>query len=95
VDTVEVEVDSRGRISLGRIAGTRHARYRVTRLDGGELVLTPVVSISERELALLSNPDAAEKLRRAIKQAETGEIVGFGPGHFSKLVEHMGDDPED
>ena len=59
-----------------------------------ELVLTPVVSVSARELALLQNPEVASKLRRSIAQAEAGELKDYGPGHFSDLAAQYGEDEE-
>jgi hypothetical protein len=91
---LEVETDSRGRVSLGKVSkpGTR---YRVTQKEDSELVLTPVVSISARELALFQNPEMADKLRRSIAQAEAGELKDYGPGHFSDLADEYGDDEAD
>jgi hypothetical protein len=75
---LEVEVDSRGRVPLRRVATSR--RYRVTRSDDGEITLTPVVSVLERELALLSNPEMAARLRRSIAEAEAGQLKPYHPG---------------
>jgi hypothetical protein len=90
---LEVETDARGRVSLGKISkpGTR---YRVVETEDCELVLTPVVSVSARELALLQNPEAAKKLRHSIAQAEAGEMKSYQPGHFSELSAQYGDDEE-
>lgn len=93
-DISEVEVDARGRISIGKLARGRD-RFRVTVLDDGELLLTPVVSVSERELALLANPERAERLRQAIAHAEAGELKSFGPGYFTRLVGADVDDDQD
>ncbi len=90
---LEVETDSRGRVSLGKVSkpGTR---YRVVETEDCELVLTPVVSVSARELALLQNPQVADRLRGSIAQAEAGELKDYGPGHFSELADQDGDDED-
>jgi hypothetical protein len=46
----EAEVDSRGRVSLGKAGAEPGRRYRVERNIDGVLILTPVVSIPEREM---------------------------------------------
>lgn len=53
---LEVELDSRQRLPLGRIVQPHQQRFRVSVLASGEYLLTPVVSIPERELAMLRNP---------------------------------------
>jgi hypothetical protein len=73
----EVELDSRGRVPLGRIA-TSH-RYRVERLEDGEILLTPVVSISERELAVLANPELVESIKRGVAQMNAGQVEPYTP----------------
>ncbi len=57
----ETEVDSRGRVSLGRAGAEPGRRYRVARDIDGVLLLTPVVSIPERELIVWENPALAER----------------------------------
>ena len=89
--STEVEIDGRGRISVGRLARGRD-RFRVTQLEDGELLLTPVVSVSERELAFLRNPSAVATVRGAIAHAEAGELKSFGQGYFSRLAAELGDD---
>lgn len=90
---IEVEVDTRGRVSIGKLAKGR-TRYRLTELEDGELLLTPVVSISERELALLRNPAQAHRLRGAIEEAEAGKLTRHAPGHFGRLAANLGADED-
>lgn len=87
----ETEVDSRGRVSLGRAGATPGRRYRIESNVDGVLVLTPVVSIPEREMVVWRNPDLAEQIRRGIKEAHAGETVDLGD--FSSFVAE--DDSED
>ena len=74
----ETEVDSRGRVSLGRAGAEPGRRYRVARNIDGVLLLTPVVSIPERELIVWENPALAERIRTGITEAQSGRTVDLG-----------------
>lgn len=74
----ETEVDSRGRVSLGRAGAEPGRRYRVARNIDGVLLLTPVVSIPERELIVWENPGLAERIRAGIAEAQAGRTVDLG-----------------
>ncbi len=74
----ETEVDSRGRVSLGRAGAEPGRRYRVARNIDGVLLLTPVVSIPERELIVWENPVLAERIRTGISEAQAGRTVDLG-----------------
>ncbi len=80
---VEVDVDSRGRVSLGKMRG-EVKRYQVRALEDGEIILTPVVSVSARELAMLPNPAMSRRLRSAIRPAAAGKVTRYEPGHFTE-----------
>jgi hypothetical protein len=71
-----VRPDSRGRLTLGQLA--RAKSYRVMVNDAGQILLDPVVSISERELWLWQNPDALASVQRGIKQSAAGETHDLG-----------------
>ena len=70
---IEVEVDSRGRVSLGKAGAQPGRRYRVEQRVDGVLILVPVVSIPEREMIVWRNPELAEEIREALNEAERGE----------------------
>lgn len=74
----ETEVDSRGRVSLGRAGAEPGGRYRVARNIDGVLLLTPVVSIPERELIVWENPALAARIRTGITDAQAGRTVDLG-----------------
>ncbi|AXV09782.1 hypothetical protein DVS28_b0012 (plasmid) [Euzebya pacifica] len=61
----EVEVDGRGRVSLGRFGKTERTRYVVSEDDRGVLTLTPVHSLPVTDL-----PDW---LARSMAQADRGQ----------------------
>ncbi len=90
---VEVELDSRQRAPLAKVLhkGDR-TRYRVTRLEDGEIRLTPVVSLTDRELAVVAQPELVESIRRGVELAHAGKVVRHEPGHFTQLAEKMGID---
>jgi hypothetical protein len=46
--------------------------------DAGQILLDPVVSISERELWLWQNPEAIASVQRGIEQAESGNLQKLG-----------------
>jgi hypothetical protein len=74
----EVEVDSRGRVSLGRVGAEPGRRYRVEHNIDGVLRLTPVVSISEREVIIWRNPELASAIRDGLLETERGETFDLG-----------------
>src|SRR5215831_6057986 len=74
----EVEVDSRGRISLGKAGAQPGRRYRVEQRVDGVLLLIPVVSIPEREMIVWRNPEVASEIREALDEANRGDTVDLG-----------------
>lgn len=74
----EAEVDPRGRLSLGRAGATPGRRYRVESNVDGVLILTPVVSIPEREMALWTDPALQKRILRGLDQADEGTTHDLG-----------------
>jgi hypothetical protein len=74
----EAEVDSRGRVSLGKAGAEPGRRYRVEKNLDGVLILIPVVSIPEREMIIWRQPEVAASVRRGLEQADAGEVVDLG-----------------
>lgn len=91
---IEVELDSRHRLPMAKVVDAGQHRFRVTRLPGGDFLLSPVVSVSERELAVLRSPETLASLREGLDQAAKGDVVRHGPGHFTKLAEELGREDE-
>lgn len=81
----EAEADSLGRLSLGRAGAGPGRRYRVEANLDGVLLLTPVVSIPERELPVWQDPDLAADIRRGVADAEAGRTVYLGD--FSRYLD--------
>jgi hypothetical protein len=65
----------------GRLAptmGSTGGCYRVARHIDGVLLLTPVVSIPERELIVWGNPALARRIRTGIDETQAGHTVDLG-----------------
>jgi hypothetical protein len=79
VDFVESKLlaqsDARGRVTLGLIA--KDKRFSVAFSQTGEILLTPVVTIPEREAWLYNNPAALAQVDRGIADAEAGRLVSL------------------
>jgi hypothetical protein len=74
----EAEVDSRGRVSLGRAGAEPGRRYRVERNLDGVLLLIPVVSIPEREMIVWRRPELAAEIRKSLDEADKGATADLG-----------------
>lgn len=83
----EAEVDSRGRVSLGRAGAEPGRRYRVQRNIDGVLLLIPVISFPVREAIIWENPELAAEIREGLEAADRGETEDLGD--FS---EYLSDD---
>lgn len=61
---VLVEVDRRGRVSLGRVTKAGHRRYLAHEEPDGTVVFTPAVVMSELEARFLTNRRLVERVER-------------------------------
>jgi hypothetical protein len=86
----EAEVDSRGRVSLGRAGAEPGRRYRVQRNIDGVLLLIPVISFPVREAIVWENPQLAAEIRQGLDAAERGETEDLGT-----FAEYLDDDDDD
>jgi hypothetical protein len=84
VDSYEVEADDRGRVSLGKAGARPGRRYRVEADPGGLVKLTPVVSVPEREMDLLRDPDTQQRILAGVKQIK--DHGGHDLGTFSHYL---------
>jgi predicted transcriptional regulator len=87
---VELDVDERQRVSLGKVIGKDVKRVRVDEMADGAIMLTPVISLSERELSVLANPERVASIKAGILEAKEGRIVRHEAGHWEKLLESLG-----
>ena len=71
----EAEVDDRGRLTLSR-ATQGHRRFRLAvNEDTGEILLTPMVSISAREATVRSNTEVMKLINAGLADAGAGRVT--------------------
>ena len=72
-----VRPDSKGRITLGRLA-EGVSSYRVKVEAHGRIVLEPFAEIPARERWLFENSEALRRVRRGLAEAGAGRTVSLG-----------------
>ena len=68
-----IKADEKGRIILGR--GFAGKQYRVSVSTNGEILLTPVVLIPERDMWLYKNPQALAMFHQGLAEAAAGKVT--------------------
>jgi hypothetical protein len=76
-------VDRKGRLSLG--SDLEGKLFRVVLDDNGNIVLTPIATIPERELWLHRNPEALAAVQQGLREAAAGLVTDLGS--FSRYVD--------
>ncbi|KLN71420.1 MULTISPECIES: hypothetical protein [Rhodococcus] len=66
---LHVELDSRNRISLGKVKN-RAERYRIMEESDGTLILEPVDMLTRNEQIYLANPQMVAAVQRADEHPE-------------------------
>ena len=66
----KVSLDQRRRTSLAKFGRKEDLEYLVDEQPDGTLVLTPAVTISATELAILQDPELRESLTRPFERSE-------------------------
>lgn len=70
--TMNIEIDSRGRLGLSKLA--QPGVYRATKREDGSVLLEPAQVLTETEIAVLKNPHVSEAIRETFEgTAETVE----------------------
>ncbi len=69
-----VKVDEKGRVLIGRERSSKD--YRVAVSNSGEILLTPMGRIPEREMWLYQNPQALAQLEQGVAEAAAGHLIG-------------------
>ena len=72
---VEVTVDERARIAVGRAGVRRNDRFLVSTRSTGEILLTPLVSIPKRELAVREDEELRTSLLRGLADLTQGRVA--------------------
>lgn len=66
----KLALDDRRRASLAKFGRREHSEYLVDEQPDGTLVLTPAVTISAEELAVMRNPGLMNTLTRGLERRE-------------------------
>jgi hypothetical protein len=72
-----VRPDSKGRITLGKLA-EGVSSYRVKRQKDGKIILEPFMEIPAEERWLWDNKEALESVMKGIEDARAGRTVSLG-----------------
>jgi hypothetical protein len=72
-----VRPDSKGRVTLGRLA-EKISSYKVEASPDGRILLEPFAEIPARERWLYENPVALESVKRGLRQSAAGETFSLG-----------------
>ena len=72
-ETKLIQADSRGRVALGSSAIAKS--FTVSHSEDGQIILTPMAQIPEREMWLWNNQVARLSFERGIAEAKTGQGV--------------------
>jgi hypothetical protein len=73
----KVRPDSKGRITLGRLA-EGVSSYRVRSAPDGKITLEPFVEVPARERWLYESPDSLARVRRGLAESKEGRTESLG-----------------
>jgi hypothetical protein len=73
----QLRPDSKGRITLGRLA-QGVSSFRAERLENGNIVLEPFTEIPAREKWLFDNPGALDAVKTGLAQSAAGKTRPLG-----------------
>ena len=79
-----LKIDSKKRITLGKMASAEVSSYDAELLENGSIILHPRVEIPLEELWLYNNKSAMKSVQKGIEQSHSGEV--------QKLDAHFWDD---
>jgi hypothetical protein len=68
-----VELDDRRRVQLAKIGHRGHRRYLATVADDGTITLVPAVVLTEREAAVLADPELVAAITAGVQEAHQGK----------------------
>ena len=71
----ETRVDTKRRISLGKILSSQVTSFRIYRNAHGQIVLDPMVSVPAHDAWLFKNTRASTLVRRGLEDAKRGRLV--------------------
>ena len=68
-----VKVDDKGRVGLGKVYASKN--YRIACSEQGDILLTPMAIIPEKEHWLYSNPEAYAMFKEGLEAARQGLVT--------------------
>ena len=74
-EVTEARVDTKQRVSLGKILGVHVTSFKVYRNAHGQIVLDPLVSVPAHEAWLFKNKRAARLVQRGLEDAKRGRVA--------------------
>lgn len=74
---VQLKPDSKGRISLGKLA-EGISSFRASRMEDGNILLEPYAEIPAREKWLFENKSALKAVESGLKQVAAGKTKSLG-----------------
>ena len=74
-EVVEARVDSKHRITLGRIIPGQVTSFRVYRNTHGQIILDPLISIPAHEAWLFKNKRASTLVQQGLEDARQGRLA--------------------
>ena len=84
-----VKPDSKGRITLGKVAGGVSS-YGVSVDDDGRILLEPFAEIPAKERWLFDNPTAQNRVKRGLADVTSGRVRSLGS--FARHANSRDDD---
>jgi hypothetical protein len=84
-----VKPDSKGRITLGKVADGVSS-YGVSVDDDGRVLLEPFAEIPAKERWLFENPTARKRIKRGLADAASGRVRSLGS--FARHAHSRDDD---
>ena len=82
----EVRLDSKNRVTLGRIGHVKVSSYRVYRNSLGQIILDPQATIPAHEAWLFKNEQAKGLVQKGLQDARAKRLVKAGED-YSKYVD--------
>ena len=74
----EVVADDRARMAFGRLGVRKNDRYAVAVGADGTIVLTPLLSVPNRELLVWESRQLRKSLERGLAQSASGQTADLG-----------------
>ena len=71
----EAKVDSKNRVTLGKVLGLSVSSYRIYRNRVGQIILDPMVTVPAYEAWLFKNKAAMKRVQAGLEDLRKGRLV--------------------